>query len=120
MRNFRNLEVWKKSHALTLTVYRVTEKFPNNEKFGLTSQLRRAAASIPANIAEGGGRETDGDFRRFVEIAGGSACEVEYHFQLAHDLGLLDKDTYQELDMKINEIKKMLGSLSKRLRSPKS
>lgn len=105
---------------MTLAVYRATETFPGDERYGLTSQLRRAAASIPANIAEGGGRETDGDFRRFIEIAGGSACEVEYHLQLANDLGLLDMDAYQELDLKINEIKKMLGAFSKRLRSEKS
>lgn len=120
MRNFRNYEVWKKSHVLTLAVYRATDSFPNDERFGLTSQLRRAAASIPANIAEGGGRETDGDFRRFIEIAAGSACEVEYHLQLAHDLKLLNLETYQDLDQKINEIKKMLGSFRKRLVTPKS
>ena len=120
MRNFRNLEVWKKAHALTLTIYRTTEQFPTNEQYGLTSQLRRASASIAANLAEGGGRETDGDFRRFVEIAGGSACEVEYHLLLSHDLGLLGGQNYKELDLQINEIKKMLGSFAKRLRSSES
>lgn len=117
MKDFRKLEVWKKSHLLTLELYRQTDKFPQNEQYGLTSQLRRAAASIPANIAEGCGRESDGDFRRFVEIAGGSACEVEYHLQLGNDLGFLDLEDYKQLDSQINEIKKMLGALGRRLRN---
>ncbi|MCG8448824.1 MAG: four helix bundle protein [Pirellulales bacterium] len=117
MRDFRKLEVWSKSHRFTLKVYKLTQEFPQNEKYGLISQLRRASASIPANLAEGGGRESDGDFRRFVEIAGGSACEVEYHLLLAKDLGLLDQDTYERFDLQINEIKKMLGALARRLRT---
>lgn len=116
MRDFRNFEVWKKAHGLTLTVYKLTASFPANEQYGLTSQLRRAAASIAANLAEGSGRQTDGDFRRFVEIAAGSACEVEYHLLLAHDLGFIPSGEYEELDCRVNEIKKMLNSFGKRLR----
>ena len=120
MRDFKNFEVWKKAHALTLVVYKISENFPKSEQYGLTSQLRRASASIAANLAEGGGRETDAEFRRFVEIAGGSACEVEYHLLLAHDLGLIDEGSYRNLDLQINEIKKMLGSFARRLRSSSS
>jgi four helix bundle protein len=121
MRDFRKFEVWMKSHDLTLEVYALTNEFPHSEQYGLTSQLRRAAASVPANLAEGCGRESDGDFRRFVEIAGGSACEVEYHLLLAKDLGLLELEVHRKLDLRINEIKKMLGALARRLRtSPNS
>ncbi len=84
---------------------------------GLTSQLRRASASIAANIAEGCGRRTDADFCRFVDIAAGSACEVEYHVLLARDLGILENSNYQSLDREVNEIKRMLASLSRRLRN---
>lgn len=90
MRNFQKLEVWKKAHELTLSIYRLTANFPTNERYGLTSQLQRASASIGANLAEGCGRETDADYRRFVQMAAGSACEVEYHLILSRDLGLLD------------------------------
>lgn len=108
MRNFRQLDVWKKSHSLTLSIYRLTVNFPTTEKYGLTSQLQRAAASIGANLAEGCGRDTDADFRRFVQIACGSACEVEYHLILAHDLRLIMKDTYDQLNTSVNEVKRML------------
>jgi four helix bundle protein len=79
--------------------------------------LRRAAASIAANLAEGCGRESDSDFRRFVQIASGSACEVEYHLLLAHDLGLSDKSVYELLDGQVNEVKRMLVGLSHFLES---
>ena len=86
MQNFRNLEVWEKSHELTLKLYKSTTEFPREEIYGLTSQIRRACASIPTNIAEGSGRETAADFARFLQIAVGSASEVEYLILLAHDL----------------------------------
>ena len=117
MRNFRKLDVWKKAHELTLDVYRATAAFPSSERFGLTSQLQRAAASIGANIAEGCGRQTDGDYKRFIEIASGSACEVEYHLLLAHDLSLLSATSYKSLDEKVNEVKRMLFGLSQYLAS---
>lgn len=116
MRNIRNLEVWQKSHNLTLQIYRLTKEFPKDEKYGLTSQLRRASASIAANLAEACGRESDGDKRRFVEFAAGSACEVEYHLLLAYDLGLILEEHYRDLDLQINEGKKMLGAFGRRLR----
>ena len=89
MQDFRNLLVWQKAHALTLELYKTTVSFPPNERFGLTSQIRRCSASIPANLAEGCGRHGDGEFHRFVHIAMGSASELEYHLLLTHDLGYL-------------------------------
>jgi four helix bundle protein len=112
MRNFQKLEVWKKAHELTLAIYQLTANFPNNERFGLTSQLQRASASIGANLAEGCGRETDADYKRFVQMASGSACEVEYHLILARDLSLIDTKTHDKLNNDINEIKRMLCGLS--------
>ena len=117
MRNFRQLEVWKKAHTFTLEVYRLTGNFPNHEKYGLTSQLQRAAASIGANLAEGCGRETDADYRRFIQIAAGSACEVEYHLLLARDLKLVSTADYEALNVKINEVKRMLHGLTRYLDS---
>jgi four helix bundle protein len=84
----------------------------------LTSQLQRAAASIGANLAEGSGRQTDGDYKRFVDIASGSACEVEYHLLLARDLSLLNEEEYNALNLKVNEVKRMLFGLAQYLQSP--
>jgi four helix bundle protein len=117
MRNFRQLDVWKKAHELTLEIYGLTVTFPSHERYGLTSQLQRASASICANLAEGCGRETDSDFRRFVQIAAGSACEVEYHLLLAHDLSLINGQTYESLNARINEVKRMLVGLARYLES---
>jgi four helix bundle protein len=117
MQDFRKLDVWEKSHQLTLAVYQATRRFPDDERFGLTSQLRRGAASIPANLAEGCGRGSDPDFGRFVQNAMGSGSEVEYHFLLAKDLGYLTSDPYQELNNEIVRIKRMLTSLLRRLRA---
>jgi four helix bundle protein len=108
--------VWKKAHALTLDVYKLTAEFPSIERFGLTSQLQRAAASIGANLADGCGRETDADYCRFVQMASGSACETEYHLLLARDLGLIDDKRYMPLDESINEIKRMLVGLTRFLK----
>ena len=120
MRNFRQLEVWKKAHALTIHIYKATATFPKNELYGLTSQLQRASVSIGANLAEGCGRETAPDFKRFVQIASGSACEVEYHLLLAHDLGLINGSAHESLDASVNEVKRMLVGLSRYLESQKS
>ena len=117
MQDFRNLDVWKKSHELTLAVYKMSKAFPDDERFGLTSQLRRGAASIPANLAEGCGRGTDADFGRFVQNAMGSSSEVEYHFLLAKDFYYLAADQYAFLDDEITRIKRMLASLLRRIRS---
>jgi four helix bundle protein len=117
MRNFRQLDVWKKAHELTLDVYRLTSTFPQHERYGLSSQLQRAAASIGANLAEGCGRETEADFKRFVQIATGSACEVEYHLLLARDLSLISPLSYESLDTNVNEVKRMLFGLARYLES---
>ncbi len=97
MQNFRNLKVWERAHALTLDVYQSSKLFPREEMYGLTSQMRRASASIGANIAEGSCRRGDIDFARFLQIAAGSASELEYHLLLAHDLNLLQKPDYERL-----------------------
>ncbi len=116
MKNFRDLKVWEKSHGLVLETYGGTANFPAKEVYGLTSQIRRAAASIPANIAEGCGRNGDAELARFLQIAVGSACELEYHLLLAHDLGMLNDDVYQNLESKVTEVKRMLTTLIKKLR----
>jgi len=116
MQDFRKLEVWQFSHELTLEVYRITRVFPADERFGLTSQLRRATASIGAIIAEGCGRGSDADFGRFVQIALGSASEVECHLLLARDLGFLEKSEHPTLEETVQRIKRMLASLLKTLR----
>jgi four helix bundle protein len=95
MEDFKNLKVWSKAHGLTLAVYQGTRTFPKDEIYGLTSQIRRASASIGANIAEGCGRRSDPEMRRFVQIARGSANELEYHLLLAKDLQFLTPEEYQ-------------------------
>lgn len=116
MKDFRTLMVWKKSHELTLAIYQTTNGFPGSKLYGLTSQIRRASASIPANIAEGCGRSGDSDFARFLQIAMGSACELEYHILLAHDLGYIPLLEYEDLMVRVSEVKRMLSSFITRLR----
>jgi len=96
MRNFKELRVWEEAHKLTVQLYQETEDFPRKEMFGLTSQIRRAAASIGANLAEGCGRQSEGEFSRFIQIAMGSASELEYHLLLSRDLEFLTKSAYEE------------------------
>src|SRR5208282_1202656 len=117
MEDFKNLKVWTKAHELTLAVYRRTRMFPKEEMYGITSQLRRADASIGANIAEGCGRRSDGEMKRFLQIARGSASELEYHFLLARDLQLLDNDEFRNLESKVLEVQRMLASLVQRLQA---
>jgi four helix bundle protein len=111
MKDFRSLDIWKKAHQLTLAAYRATRAFPQDEKFGLTSQIRRAASSVPANIAEGCGRRGDAEFHRFLQIAMGSASELEYHLLLSRDLEYLDPDNHKELTDEAVRVKRMLASL---------
>jgi four helix bundle protein len=115
VRAFRQLLVWQKAHALTLALYKVTKSFPRDEQYGLTAQIRRAAVSVAANLAEGCGRRTAADFGRFVQIALGSASELEYHLVLAADLGLLPPAQHTGLDSCIVEVKRMLTGLAKKL-----
>lgn len=116
MRDFRNLVVWERSHRLTLALYRATDRFPKSEMFGLTSQIRRAAASVPTNRAEGCGRWGDGDMGRFVQIAMGSASEADYLILLAKDLNYLAVSEYDAVSAELSEIRKMLTALYKRVR----
>jgi four helix bundle protein len=111
MKDFRDLLVWHKAHSLTLFCYRITSMFPKQEMYGLTSQTRRCAASVAANIAEGCGKRGNGEFYRFLNIALGSASELEYHFLLAHDLDFLNEENYKDLNHRVVEIKRMLASL---------
>lgn len=117
MRNFRELTVWQKSHALTLAVYKVTKAFPKEEIYGLTSQIRRASVSIAANIAEGCGRSGEIEFARFLRIASGSASELEYHLLLCRDIGLLKSADYDDIVGEVIEVKKMLTTFIKKLRA---
>lgn len=111
MKDFKDLKVWQKAYELTTSIYSVSRAFPRDEIYGLTSQLRRAAVSIGANIAEGCGRRSDGEFVRFLQIARGSASEVEYHLLLSRDLKFMDDSGFQNLHRKLVEVQRMLTSL---------
>lgn len=115
MRNYRDLEVWAKAHSLTLPLYRNSQKFPREEIYGVTSQLRRAAASIGANLAEGCGRRTNAEFARFVRIALGSASELDYHLLLSRDLGFLGDREFAQALKELTSVRKMLTSLLNRV-----
>ncbi len=117
MRDYRKMQVWEKAHQFTLRLYQITACFPKEEMYGLTSQIRRAAASIPANIAEGAGRETQAELVHFLYVASGSAAELDYHLLLARDLGYIESHDYPELENCINEIKRMLHGFEKRVKS---
>lgn len=111
MRDFRKLKVWEKSHELTLAIYKATSSFPDHELFGLTSQMRRAATSISANIAEGCGRSGEPELARFLRIALGSASELEYHIILSTDLSYLNKSIANNLIKQVTDVKRMLTAL---------
>jgi len=113
--DFKDLKVWMKAHEMTLSVYHCTRSFPKEEMYGLTSQLRRSASSIGANIAEGCGRRSDAEMKRFCQIARGSASEVEYHLLLARDLQFLSISEFKNLEEKVHEVQRMLASLVQRL-----
>ena len=115
MRDFRKYKVWEQSHKLTLEIYSVTKKFPSEEKFGLISQMRRACASIPTNIAEGCGKSSEKDFARYLGIAFGSASELEYQILLSRDLNFLSLEKHDILYDEIVSIKKQLYSLIQKL-----
>ena len=115
MKDFRDLDVWRKAHRLALAIYEITAGFPKAELYGITSQMRRAASSIAANIAEGCGRKTDADFARFLQNSFGSASELEYYLILAADLGLIKEVQRDRLTNDVVEIKKMLSALTSKL-----
>jgi four helix bundle protein len=117
MQDFRQLSTWQKSRSLAVYVYKATAEFPKDELYGLTSQIRRACISIPANIAEGCGRGGNIELSRFLQIALGSASELESHLLLACDLKFLSSQNYERLNSNVNEIKKMIISFIKKLKS---
>lgn len=115
MQDFRNIEAWHVAHQLTLAVYDITHSFPKHELYGLTSQLRRACASIPTNIAEGCVRRTDSDFARFLYISLSSASEVEYLLLLSHEQSYIGREQHQSLTEEAQRVKRMLASFIRRL-----
>jgi four helix bundle protein len=117
MRDFKEIKAWQKSHEFVLKIYNQTKSFPKEEIYGLTSQLRRSSVSIPTNIAEGCGRNSEADFARFLEIAFSSASEVEYLLILSKDLELLNEVTINDLKDQVTEIKRMLGAFIVKLRA---
>jgi four helix bundle protein len=117
VKDYRALLVWQRSHALAVEIYAATKHFPKEELFGLTSQLRRATSSVPANLAEGCGRDSDAELKRFIDIAHGSASEAEYFLLLAFDLGLLSPTDHARLGDEVGQIKKMLGAFARKLKA---
>jgi four helix bundle protein len=117
MKDFHSLKVWEKAHALTLAIYKSTEQFPKQELYSLTNQVQRAAVSVPANIAEGCGKDSDAELKRYFTIAMGSASELEYLILLAHDLGYLQPNIYQTLQNDLIETRKMLNAFIQKLKA---
>jgi four helix bundle protein len=115
--DFKNLGVWCRAYELALIIYHKTRCFPKEETYGLTSQMRRAAASVGANIAEGCGRRSDAEMKRFLQVARGSANELEFHLLLARDLRFLSIAEFKEMEARVLEVQRMLASLVKRLQS---
>ena len=115
MHNFKELNSWKEAKIVCVLIYKLTSKFPSSEIYGLTSQIKRAAVSIPSNIAEGAGRNTNKDFARFIAIAIGSAFELETQLLIAKELELASKEEVEDLLLKLNKIQKMLVNFQKHL-----
>jgi four helix bundle protein len=115
VRDFKQLDVWQKAHSLVLDIYRHTRSFPAEERYALTAHLLRSATSVPSNIAEGCGRDTETELARFLSIAAGSASETEYQLLLARDLGYLSEQHHLDLDTRANEAKRMLNTFIQRL-----
>lgn len=113
MQDYRDVVVWQRSHKLVLEIYKLTESFPSSEKYGLVSQMRRSACSIPTNIAEGRSKNSDKDFVRYLDIASGSAGELDYQILLAKDLGMVSSNKYDQLYSELIEIRKMLNGFRK-------
>ena len=117
MQSFRSLRVWEKAHKLTLDIYTSSKTFPREEMYGLTSQMRRSSASIGMNIAEGCCRKGNIEMGRFLQIAMGSASELEYQLLLAHDLEYLQNPDYEKLSTQAVEVKRMLSSLMQKVKA---
>lgn len=117
MKDFKELHVWQKSHSLTLAIYKISKAFPREELYGLTSQIRRSAISLPSNISEGCGRLSDKELAHFLVIASGSASEISYQLLLARDLEYISQSVYDPLQAQLTEIHKMLNAFIKKLKS---
>ena len=117
MHNFKELNSWKEAKDLSVLIYKLTSKFPSSEIYGITSQIRRAAVSIPSNIAEGAGRNSNKDFSRFIAIALGSAFELETQLLIASEIDYIDNEDYKELIVSLNKIQKMLVNFQKHLKN---
>jgi four helix bundle protein len=120
MKDFRKLEVWQKAHSLSIAIYRETVRFPTEERFGLSSQIRRCCVSIAANIAEGCGRGGDPDFRRFLHMTLGSASELDCELPLARDLSSVGEEHYEDLYRELRSIKAMLSALIRKISADES
>lgn len=116
MKDFRTLKVWEKSHAIVLAIYKATQSFPKSELYGVTSQIQRAAVSVPTNIAEGCGKDSDAELGRFFKIAMGSSSELEYLLLLSRDLGYLANEPYNKLNTDLVEVRKMLNAFIQKLK----
>ena len=116
LKNYRDLKVWQKSYQLCLDIYKMTKRFPKEEKYGLTSQIRRAAISVPSNIAEGYGRKTTPDYIRSLYISYGSNCELETQVLLSGDLGYMKAEEFNKLQAGIGEVERMLKALIESLK----
>ena len=117
LKSFQELEVWQKAHHLALQTYRVTDGFPVRERYGVVSQVRRSAASVPANIAEGFGRRSTRVLLQFLTNANGSLEETRYFLLLGRDLGYLKRELYDELDKECTSVAQMIAGLGRSLRS---
>ncbi|ADR21673.1 four helix bundle protein [Marivirga tractuosa] len=115
MHNYKKLKIWEKSMELSLLVYQITSTFPKEERFGLISQIRRCAVSIPSNIAEGSSRDSSKDFSRFLRISIGSSFELETQLLLSKKLEFISHDDFDNLEITLNEVQKMLNSFIKKL-----
>ena len=120
MKDFRTLKVWEKAHALTLAIYKATEKFPKQELYELTNQIQRAVVSIPTNIAEGCGKDSDAELKRYFVIAMGSSSELEYLLLLARDLTYLSEENHQILNNDLTEVRRMLNAFIQKLKTSTS
>ena len=116
MQDYRELRAWQRAHEFVLALHRATARFPVHERYGLTQQARRCAVSVPSNLAEGCGRFSKGDFRRFVDFAAGSAKEAEYQLELSHELGYLAAAEYGQLSTEIDTVQRMIRGLHSSLR----
>ena len=117
MRDYKKIDVWERSHKFVMDIYTLTEQFPTDEKFGIISQLRRAALSVPTNIAEGCGRSTETELARFMDIASGSASEADYLLYLAMELKYIKQDEYDTASNELTEIRKMISGYIKTVRN---